>query len=74
VILGYAEILLGEVPAVGSPREELEVIRSEALRARSIVQSLLELARSRPPDPRPADLAMLPVDPLAAPVGVPIGV
>jgi two-component system NtrC family sensor kinase len=58
-ILGYAEILLRDADEDGSPREELEVIRSEALRARSIVQSLMEFARPRRPDRRPTDLAGL---------------
>ena len=73
-ILGYAEILLSEVPATGSPREELEVIRSEALRARSIVQALMEFARSGPPDPRLTDRAVVSVDPESELVGEPIAV
>jgi signal transduction histidine kinase len=79
VILGYAEILLYEAPPAGSPREELEMIRSEALRARSIVKSLRESARSQPPADLPTDPAELvpgrlepdvPLDPVAAPEGL----
>ena len=58
-ILGYAELLLRDAPDDGSPRAELEVIRSEALRARSIIQSLMDFARPSAPDRRPTDLTEL---------------
>ena len=43
-VLGYAELLLAEVPPDGRGREELTTIRDEAIRARDIVRRLLELA------------------------------
>jgi signal transduction histidine kinase len=55
-VLGYAELLLSELPADGAGREELETIRDEAIRARKIVRSLVEFARPRPPEQAPADL------------------
>ena len=58
-ILGYAELLLRDATSAGAPRDELEVIRSETLRARTIVQSLMEFARPQPPDRRPTDLEEL---------------
>ncbi|HEX7472756.1 MAG TPA: ATP-binding protein [Candidatus Limnocylindrales bacterium] len=58
-ILGYAELLLRDARAAGTSLDELEVIRSEALRARTIVQSLMEFARPQAPDRRPTDLTEL---------------
>jgi len=47
VILGYAKLL--ERKAEGELREDLRVIQEESLRAKAIVEGLLDL--SRPPDP-----------------------
>lgn len=58
-ILGYAELLLRDARAAGTSLDELEVIRSEALRARTIVQSLMEFARPQAPDRRPTNLEEL---------------
>jgi signal transduction histidine kinase len=55
-VLGYTELLLADLPAEGQGREELETIRSEALRARKIIRSLVEFARPRPPEQAPAEL------------------
>lgn len=52
-VLGYAELLLTELPPGDEGRAELETIRAEALRARDIVQALLELAHGLP-DAAPA--------------------
>jgi signal transduction histidine kinase len=55
-ILGFADLLLSELPA-GDPRhDEVAVIRDEAVRARTIVRALLEFARPRPPQRVLADL------------------
>jgi signal transduction histidine kinase len=43
-VLGNAELLLSELPPGAEATEELATIRAEALRARDIVQALLELA------------------------------
>ena len=49
-VLGYAELLLAD-RAEGDPgREELEIIRNEALRARAIVRALVDFARPRSPE------------------------
>ena len=55
-VLGYAELLLADLPADGQGREELETIRNEALRARKIIRSLVEFARPRPPEQAPAEV------------------
>ncbi len=55
-ILGFSELLMDELPE-GDPRhEEALVIRNEAVRARSIVKSMLEFARPRQPQRIPANL------------------
>jgi signal transduction histidine kinase len=43
-VLGNAELLLSELPPGAEATEELETIRAEALKARDIVQALLDLA------------------------------
>jgi signal transduction histidine kinase len=58
-ILGYAELLITELPDGDPRREEAAVIRDEAMRARSIVKALLEFARPRPPQRLPTDLNVL---------------
>jgi signal transduction histidine kinase len=58
-VLGNAELLLSELPPGAEATEELETIRAEALRARDIVQALLDLAHD--------GSASIPA-PLAAPV------
>lgn len=58
-ILGYAELLITELPDGDPRREEAAVIRAEAMRARSIVKALLEFARPRPPRRLPTDLNVL---------------
>ncbi len=55
-VLGYAELLLADLPSDGQGREELETIRNEALRARKIIRSLVEFARPRPPEQAPTDV------------------
>jgi signal transduction histidine kinase len=44
-ILGFAELLMDELPQDDPRHEEASVIRDEAVRARSIVRALLEFAR-----------------------------
>ncbi|RMG69025.1 MAG: HAMP domain-containing protein, partial [Nitrospirae bacterium] len=46
-ILGYAE-LLKEEEEIGSIKRDLDVIESESLRAREIVQQLLEFSKKKP--------------------------
>ena len=55
-ILGYAELLMEELPADDPRRDEVVVIRDEAFRARSIVKALLEFARPRQPQRTPTNL------------------
>ena len=54
-VLGYAELLLTELPPGGEGRAELETIRAEALRARDIVKALLELAHGFPSGAPPTE-------------------
>lgn len=46
-ILGYAELLLEDLPGQDPRREDIEVIRDEAKRARAIVRALVNLAQNR---------------------------
>lgn len=55
-ILGFAELLAAELPEGDPHREEAEVIRVEAVRARSIIRALVEFARPRPPQRIPSDV------------------
>jgi signal transduction histidine kinase len=55
-ILGFAELLLSELPANDPRRADARVIMTEAVRARSIVRALLEFARPRPPQRIQSDL------------------
>ena len=55
-ILGFAELLLSEVPADDPRHDEVAIIKDEAVRARTIVRALLEFARPRPPQRIPASL------------------
>jgi len=64
-ILGFSELLLTEIEPGDARREEVEVIRVEAVRARTIVKALLEFARPRTPQRIPSfinDLARSTVD------------
>ena len=55
-ILGFAELLLSELPVDDPRREEAAVIRTEAVRARTIIKALLEFARPRPQQRIPTNL------------------
>jgi signal transduction histidine kinase len=55
-ILGFAELLLTELPADDPRHDEVAIIKDEAVRARTIVRALLEFARPRPPQRIPASL------------------
>lgn len=55
-ILGFAELLMGELPDSDPRHAEATVIRDEALRSRAIVRALLEFARPRPPQRVPSDI------------------
>jgi len=48
-ILGFAELLLSELPPDDPRHDEVAVIREEAVRARTIVKALLEFAQPRQP-------------------------
>jgi signal transduction histidine kinase len=52
-VLGYADLLLCDDDDDRIPREELEKIRSEALRCRRIVGNLLDLSRAETFEARP---------------------
>jgi signal transduction histidine kinase len=58
-ILGFAELLLSELPADDPRHDEAVVIRDEAIRARSIVKALLEFAQPRTPQRLSTDLSAL---------------
>ena len=58
-VLGYADLLLNDLPPDGRGREELETIRTQALRARDIIHGLLDFARRRAPQRLPTDLNAL---------------
>jgi signal transduction histidine kinase len=55
-ILGFAELLMTELPEDDPRHEEAAVIRDEAVRARTIIKALLEFARPRPPQRIPSSL------------------
>jgi signal transduction histidine kinase len=55
-ILGFAELLLSELPADDPRHYEVAIIRDEAVRARTIVRALLEFARPRSLQRIPASL------------------
>ena len=55
-ILGYAELLMDELPEDDPRHGEVAVIRDEAVRARTIVKALLEFARPRRPQRVPTNL------------------
>jgi signal transduction histidine kinase len=55
-ILGFAELLMDELPEDDPRHDEASVIRDEAVRARSIVKALLEFARPRQPQRIPTNL------------------
>ena len=58
-ILGFAELLLAELAPDDARREEVVIIKDEALRARAIVRSLLDFARPHAPQRMDADLSSL---------------
>jgi signal transduction histidine kinase len=58
-VLGYAEILLEDLPADDPRRSDVATIRTEALRARSIVRALRDFARPHEPVVVAADLPEL---------------
>ena len=58
-ILGFSELLLTELQEDDPRHEEAAVIQAEAVRARSIIRSLLEFARPRPPQRISSDLNSL---------------
>ena len=53
-VLGYAELALAQLPPDDPARADIETIRTEALRARTIVQGLVDVAR-RPHRTAPSD-------------------
>jgi signal transduction histidine kinase len=59
-VLGNAELLLSELAPGDEAAEELETIRAEALRARDIVQALLDLAHDGVEDSAPVSASRSP--------------
>jgi signal transduction histidine kinase len=55
-ILGFAELLMAEIPETDPRHAEAVVIRDEAVRSRTIIRALLEFARPRPPQRIPSDI------------------
>ncbi len=45
LILGYTQLLLRDAPAISQQRSDLEIIKEETLKCKSIVQALLSFAR-----------------------------
>lgn len=58
-VLGFAEILIEETAPDDPRRADLETIRDEALRARTIVRALRDFASGREPVLEPTDLSVL---------------
>jgi signal transduction histidine kinase len=58
-ILGFAELVLAGMAPEDPRRGELTIIRDEAMRARTIIRSLLDLARPRTPQRVEADVNAL---------------
>jgi signal transduction histidine kinase len=58
-VLGFAELVLADLPADDPHRTDLETIRDEALRARRIVEGLREFGAPAAPALEPTDLAGL---------------
>ena len=55
-ILGFAELLMTELPEDDPRHDEARVIRDEAVRSRTIIRALLEFARPRSPQRIPSNL------------------
>jgi signal transduction histidine kinase len=55
-VLGFASMLAEQVPAGQPLREQLDIVVSEASRARDIVRDLLDFSRQRPLVLRPVDV------------------
>jgi two-component system NtrC family sensor kinase len=55
-ILGFAELLMAELPQDDPRHDEAVVIRDEAVRSRTIIRALLEFARPRQPQRIPSNL------------------
>ncbi|MEO6206556.1 MAG: histidine kinase dimerization/phospho-acceptor domain-containing protein [Candidatus Limnocylindrales bacterium] len=64
-VLGYSDLLLSDPDLKPSVREDLEVVRSEAMRVRDRVRVLLDFATPRRPDMVDADLAEVVAGPMA---------
>jgi signal transduction histidine kinase len=58
-VLGYAELVLAELPEDHPSRPDVETIRVQALRAREIVSALRDFASPKAPNIQPTDLAEL---------------
>jgi signal transduction histidine kinase len=58
-ILGFSELLIGDLEPDDPRRADLETIRDEALRARRIVSALQDFAAPAAPQLAPTDLAVL---------------
>lgn len=65
-VLGYTELLLADAAADSRSRADLEIIRSEALRVRDRVRSLMDFAAPRRPELVTSDVAEV----ISGPVGL----
>lgn len=64
-VLGYSELLLADPDLKPSVREDLEIVRAEAMRVRERVRVLLDFATPRRPDTVDADLGEVVAAPMA---------
>ncbi|HXG02656.1 MAG TPA: response regulator, partial [Candidatus Binatia bacterium] len=58
-VLGFASMIAEQVPPDQPLREQLEIVVSEAARARDIVRDLLDFGRQRPLTLRPVDVNVI---------------
>jgi signal transduction histidine kinase len=56
IVMGFAEMLMAELPADSAQRQDLQRILAEASRVRRIVHALLDFSRQTKPCRQPADV------------------
>ncbi|MGK2851277.1 MAG: histidine kinase dimerization/phospho-acceptor domain-containing protein [Candidatus Limnocylindrales bacterium] len=64
-VLGYSDLLLADPDLKPDVRQDLEIVRTEAMRVRDRVRVLLDFATPRRPDAVDADLAQVVAAPMA---------
>lgn len=64
-VLGYSDLLLSDPDLSPGVREDLEIVRAEAMRVRDRVRVLLDFATPRRPDAIDVDLAQVVAAPMA---------